>query len=166
MQPDLVEQVADLACRPQRGDELVPPLVTECQIFVNEALRPPVDHSLQRDRSRSPLAIATHQHQLGPGEQVGQRIGVGILHTHTPESEFDVGQDRRADLGIKGTHLLVDALAGANVGAGSPQLSGHGVQQQSVDVVAHTKGKDTGVGSRRLLHVVEDEIRFDHPLSR
>ena len=104
------------------------------------------------------LAVAADDHQLRPGKEVGQGVGVDVLHIDPAKVDLQVGQQRRADLGVEGRHLLVDGLLGPDVAAGPPVVLGDGVEQDGVHVVAHAKGKDAGIVRRGVAHVVDDAV--------
>ena len=87
MQADLVEQVADLAGRPEAGQELVAAVVGEGG-RVAEVLRLAVDFAAQRDRRRAAFAVAAEHDQLGAGKEVGQRRGIDLLDVDAADVDW------------------------------------------------------------------------------
>ena len=148
VEPNLCQQVADLARGPQPRDEacgepcrtIVAPLGVESALVVE---LPPLAVHLtgERDAGRAALPVAAHQDQLRAREEVGQRVGVGVLDQHIAKVQFDVRQDRRTDLGVETGDLLVNPLVGADVAGGPPLLLGQRVQKDGVNVVADAEGE-------------------------
>ena len=109
------------------------------------------------------IAVASDDDQLAAGEQVGQRFGNEVECTGVAQIEVEIGQDRRADLGIEGRHRFVDVLIGQDVGRRPMVGFGQRVEQDGVDVIADPEGEQSQAARGRACQVFEDCLALRHP---
>src|SRR5262249_54736408 len=156
-----VEQVADLAPRPQGLDEslVARRLLWELDL-VDELAALLVGVAGQRQGAGAVTAVAPEDDKLSTVEQVRQlrRVHFGYLY-FLRAGELEVGQDGVADLAVEPANLDLDVLLRTDVGADRARLVSELVEQSGVDIVADAEGEDARAGGVAVLDVLEDLLR-------
>jgi len=160
VEPDRVQQRADLAGGPQARDEDFAARVGREIDLVAIDLAVAVQLTGQRDGRRAAVAVTPGHDQLRSSEQVRQRQrGIQFLDQHVVEVEFDVRQHGRADFAVEAAHFLVDALPDADVGTRAAKRLDQLIEQERVDIVANAEGEHPHIGRRGGFGIVQNVRR-------
>ncbi len=106
---------------------------------------------MQGDLGRAAAFVTAEDQQLFSFEEIGQEGGRHLAEADPPvRLQPWCGQDRQADLVIKGGDLGLDLLLGQHVLAGAAAPGGQAVEEMGIEIAADAEGKDAhgGVAGR------------------
>ena len=143
VQSDLVEEIADLAPRPDRGDEVV--IGRHLGEFRLERLREEAVSRmpLECERGGAVAFVSADHLELLALEEVGEPRRIHLDETR-PAADFqlEVGPHRALDLGRERRHFHFQVLGRAHVSAATARRFRQQVEQVGIDVVADPERVD------------------------
>ena len=80
-----------------------------------------------------------------------------VFNDDIVEVQTDIGQDRRADLGIERAHRFVDFLSWAHIGCCTPVILSQVVKQLCVDIIADAEGEQSNIVGRLLRERIQKQ---------